>query len=69
MDQDKPRGLGTDGFNSVAHGVFGYLANTYSIIYPLFISYQLLSKDENTVVDLSEFFIGNVLGRAEFGVL
>jgi hypothetical protein len=62
-DSSKSRPLFTDGLNSFFHFIFGVLAIRYSILIPLFISYQLLDpEDVNIFVDINEFIIGYIVG-------
>jgi len=59
----KSRKLFTDKWNSFWHMFFGIISVRYLFIIPLFILYQLYDyKDPNLFVDLSEFFIGLVIG-------
>jgi len=62
-DSSKSRPLFTDGVNSFFHFIFGVFAIRYSILIPLFISYQLLDpEDVNIFVDINEFIIGYIVG-------
>jgi hypothetical protein len=52
----------TDGWNSLAHLIFGVMTFYYPWIMPLFILYQLRDiDDENTPVDLFEYYIGLII--------
>jgi uncharacterized transporter YbjL len=63
------RYIGTDGWNSFWHLLFGVIASKINIVLPLFIIYQLLDiHNKNTMVDILEFFIGFVLGLLLFSI-
>ena len=62
------RYIGTDGWNSFWHILFGIIASKINILVPLFIIYQLLDINKNTGVDILEFFIGFVLGFLLFNI-
>lgn len=56
-----PRPLFTDGWNSLWHFIFGFIAFKYEIIIPIFILYQLYDyRDKNILIDIIEFFIGYI---------
>ena len=55
------RALFSDGYNSMWHFIFGCVAVYLWFVTPLFFAYQLIERTQkNTLVDLSEFFIGYV---------
>jgi hypothetical protein len=59
----KSRALFTDGVNSISHFIIGLFAVQFSILTPLFISYQLLDpSDVNIFVDINEFVLGYIVG-------
>jgi hypothetical protein len=63
------RYVGTDGWNSFWHVVFGIIAVKLNILVPFFIIYQLMDiHSKNTMVDILEFFIGFVIGVLLFGI-
>ncbi len=52
----------SDGFNSLAHFVFGFVSNQHPIITPMFVYYQIfISPKTNALCDLFEFFIGKLV--------
>jgi hypothetical protein len=53
----------TDGWNSVWHVVFGFIASYEPMLTPLFIAYEVFTPDDNTLIDLSEFGVGFVAGN------
>jgi hypothetical protein len=56
------RQLFADGWNSVAHLIFGIITFYQPWIMPLFILYQLRDiDDENTPIDLFEYYIGLII--------
>ena len=61
------RKIFTDKYNSLIHFVLGVLSYYYQFIIPLFLLYQILEsyyivynnkKDENIIIDVTEFIIG-----------
>ena len=61
------RAIFTDGWNSVWHFTFGYLAVQYPIFVSVFIVYQFLNIYEvNVFVDVLEFVAGHLLGCGVF---
>ena len=55
------RKIFTDGFNSFVHvGLGGVSAYGYPLFAPLFLGYQLITVNENTLIDLMEFMLGYV---------
>jgi hypothetical protein len=56
------RAIFTDGWNSVWHFAFGYLALQYPIFVSMFVVYQFLNIYEvNVFVDILEFLSGHLL--------
>ena len=56
------RSLFTDGWNSMWHFIFGVLSIYQPFIIPVFVLYQVIDwYNENTMIDLLEFFIGYVI--------
>jgi hypothetical protein len=56
------RAIFTDGWNSVWHFAFGYLALQYPIFVSIFIVYQFLNIYEvNVFVDILEFLVGHLM--------
>jgi hypothetical protein len=57
----------TDGWNSVWHFTFGYLALQYPIFVSVFIVYQFLDIYEvNVFVDILEFLAGHLVACGMF---
>lgn len=52
------RKLFVDKWNSFWHFAFGALATQEPLIIPCFVIYQLVTSDDNVIVDLTEFGIG-----------
>lgn len=72
------RKLFTDRYNSFFHFLFGILAYKFFIIIPLFLLYQsvesiyfyhLGKRDDNLLVDISEFFIGYALSLILYRII
>jgi hypothetical protein len=61
------RAMFTDGWNSVWHFVFGFLALQYPIFVSIFIVYQFLNIYEvNVFVDILEFLVGHTVACGVF---
>jgi len=57
----------TDGWNSLWHFIFGYLALQYPIFVSIFIVYQFLDIYEvNVFVDILEFLAGHLFACGVF---
>ena len=57
----------TDGWNSVWHFVFGFLALKYPVFVTIFIVYQFLDIYEvNVFVDILEFLVGHLVACGVF---
>jgi hypothetical protein len=63
MEELWKRPLFTDGFNSLAHFVFGALSTRLILIGVIFTFYQLQNK-ENFLVDMGEWLVGYIFAYA-----
>lgn len=57
------RPLFTDGFNSFAHVMLGYFSYNYPTITPIFLVYQLTTRNKDTITDITEFIFGHFFNK------
>lgn len=58
-----PRKPLTDAFNSFAHVLFGYAAPQLPFITPVFLLYQIMTPNKDTITDIIEFTMGFIVSK------